>query len=144
MQPESQAVVSDSLSKFPEPEKLDPPDRLTIPSVCRPEDEAQHVPPVQHSLEAEDLAEARCVHPVLDADQALAAEDEAQHIPPAQHSLKAGDLDEAQHTHLALDAGDQAVSSQGSGPGTSPWSPDRPDRPWPLHSSGSGPGTSPW
>merc|ERR1711940_109174 len=69
MQPESLAVVSDSLSKFPEPEKLDPPDRLTIPIVCPIEDEAQHVPPVQHSLEAEDLAEAQCVHPVLDADQ---------------------------------------------------------------------------
>merc|ERR1719318_478462 len=96
MQPESRAVVSDSLSKFPEPEKLDPPDRLTIPSVCRTEDEAQYVPPVQHSLEAEDLAEAQCVHHVLDADQALAAEDEAQHIPPAQHSLKAGDQDLAQ------------------------------------------------
>ena len=79
MQPESRAVVGASLYKFPEPEKLDPPDRLTIPIVCQIQDEAQHVPPEQHNLEAGDLAEAQRVHPIRDAgDQAVASQDLAQ------------------------------------------------------------------
>ena len=70
------------------PEK-DPPDRLATLIVCQTQEEAQHVPPAQHELEAGDLAEVQLVHPVLDAvDHALAAT-EVQHVPPTQQVLVA-------------------------------------------------------